>query len=654
MPAFNEAATIVGVLDDLIDRVDRVVIVNDGSTDDTGPIVDRWAANQPKATVIHFPENRGLSAALRAGWNRVGDMLAAGELRPDDVAFSIDADGQHEPAAIDGMIDHLVENDCDCVIGMRDLGYHGRYKRIGNHVMTLIARACGGFRFEDVESGYRVFRIGPLLEAQQYYEGYKYSETVEVAVILARLGYKVCNSYPVAIPVARTRTRLSDAAIDAICMPLAWYRLACVRNVPRQYWPTTLMWAAPAVLVATAVALLATLAHPFYLGDDSAQSYAHVWYISQTVFEHHHLTLRMSVLEDGKALLFPYAFIPWVGAAIVYPLLGDWGVTLVFVAGVVAMLFALRWFRPAFANPVLLALFLVNPLLWNGITQFQMPTFWAFALAFLGMGFFERKRPVVATSLLAAAVVAHPMMGAGAIAVYAAFEWIRTRTAPWRFVRVGAAALVVGSPAVVMLLSTPLVAEARPLIVAASTLDNVRRLSVLLLALLLPALGDRLWRYQHTVFGTGVAATAALMFLVPPSGLWQESSPQFAGYLQQAPVEQRVSYRVMVQNNREDGMVEFLKAKAVLSNEFFTESEHRQKFHSLDSYECMLATRHVGHVVMTKGYLKRYGGSELSRLAELEQAGRAQQEYSGPDGVVAYRVMPRSELAKGSLRECRL
>ncbi len=225
MPAFNEAATIVGVLDNLVDRVDRLVIVDDGSVDETGALVDAWATGREGVSVIHFPANRGLSAALRAGWDHVRQLVAEGAVSPEDVAFSIDADGQHEPQAVEGMIRHLVDNDLDCVIARRDLSYHTGYKQFGNRVMTWIGRFSGGFKFEDIESGYRVFRIGPLLHAQQYYRGYKYSETVEVAVILSRLGYRMCNSYSVTIPVARTRTRLYDAMVDAVCMPLSWYRL---------------------------------------------------------------------------------------------------------------------------------------------------------------------------------------------------------------------------------------------------------------------------------------------------------------------------------------------------------------------------------------------------------------------------------------------
>jgi len=254
MPAYNEASTITGVLDDLIGRVDHLVIVDDGSVDGTGPIVDAWAAGRAGVSVVHFPANRGLSAALRAGWNAVRELVTRGAVSTEDVAFSIDADGQHEPAAVDGMIQHLVDNDLDCVIARRDLSYHTGYKQFGNRVMTWIGRASGGFRFEDIESGYRVFRIGPLLDAQQYYRGYKYSETVEVAVILTRLGYRICNSYPVAIPVARTRTRLFDAAVDAACMPLSWYRLSIYQRTESTWLRTFASWAPVAIATLPAIA----------------------------------------------------------------------------------------------------------------------------------------------------------------------------------------------------------------------------------------------------------------------------------------------------------------------------------------------------------------------------------------------------------------
>jgi peptidoglycan/xylan/chitin deacetylase (PgdA/CDA1 family) len=63
------------------------------------------------------------------------------------------------------------------------------------------------------------------VHALEFYSGYQYSETVEVAVVLCQLGYKVRNDHLVPVPVARSRTRLRDAAIDLAVIPVAAARV---------------------------------------------------------------------------------------------------------------------------------------------------------------------------------------------------------------------------------------------------------------------------------------------------------------------------------------------------------------------------------------------------------------------------------------------
>jgi hypothetical protein len=81
----------------------------------------------------------------------------------------------------------------------------------------------------DVESGYRVFRAAALADALRYYRGYRYSETVEVAVVLCRLGYRVGNDVPVPVPVVRSRTRIRDAVIDVVMIVVASFRVVVRR-----------------------------------------------------------------------------------------------------------------------------------------------------------------------------------------------------------------------------------------------------------------------------------------------------------------------------------------------------------------------------------------------------------------------------------------
>ena len=105
--------------------------------------------------------------------------------------------------------------------------------------MSAWATLWSGQRFYDVESGYRVFRAGPLGEATRYYEGYRYSETVELAMILPRLGYKFGNNHLVPVPIYRSNTRMKDVIIDLIAMPCAWWRVMTQRDRPagiRERW----------------------------------------------------------------------------------------------------------------------------------------------------------------------------------------------------------------------------------------------------------------------------------------------------------------------------------------------------------------------------------------------------------------------------------
>lgn len=644
MPAYNEAPTIEGVLDDLYPRIDRLVIVDDGSADATPAIVDRWAAGRDNVTVIHFPENRGLSAALRAGWEAVRAMLERGEVAADDVAFSIDADGQHEPAALDGMIAHLVKTDAACVIGRRDLGYHTPYKKIGNAAMTWIGRLSGGHRFEDIESGYRVFRIGPLLEAQEFYRGYKYSETVEVAVILSRLGYRVDNSYPIAIPVARTRTRLYDAAVDAVCMPLSWYRLASWKEIPQAKRGQLALIVPVLVVLLSVAALVMMLAKVIYLGDDSAQSYAHVWYLHRALFTLHEWPWHISQLEGGVAVMFPYGIIPWLPDALVYPVVGDWAVTASMVIGVVLLVAGALYWQPRLRNPLLCAIFLLNPLLWNGITQFQITTMWAFAFFFFAAARLARGHRGQAGVLFALSIASHPMMGIGAMGVLTAWEWVRRRRLPNELVAVEAVAAVVASPAIFLFVSVPLLRDASHGIVALSFLDNLRRLSIPLLALLLPAASQWVFKRQALVVGVAAAATAGALVWLPPSGLWQTSQPRFAGYLAAHPVEAGATYRVLTSNNHEDGMYQFMEAGANLSGEFFTEAEHREHWSNVTTYACFLAQNQVTNVVVSSEYERTFRESELGALKALAARGSASQQYSGSDAI-AYTVTPQTACA---------
>src|SRR6266567_2495708 len=145
--------------------------------------------------MLSFDDNRGMSAAYYLAFTDLRQRLATGEIGDDDLIYTVDADGQHELSVLDELI------------VQRDLSTYPIYKRAGNWVMSSWASLWAGHRLRDVESGYRIFRAAALADALDYYQGYKYSETVEVAVVLCRLGYRVRNDVMVPVPTFRSRTR---------------------------------------------------------------------------------------------------------------------------------------------------------------------------------------------------------------------------------------------------------------------------------------------------------------------------------------------------------------------------------------------------------------------------------------------------------------
>jgi len=227
VPAYNEEPTVASVLAVLYPLVDELVVVDDGSTDATRAEITSWLPDGGHARLLTFDRNRGLSAAYYLAFTDLRDRLRRGELHSDDLVFTVDADGQHDLAAFEELQRIIVTQDLDALLVQRDLSTYPRYKQLGNSLMSWWAtRWSDGVDLRDVESGYRVFRLGALAHALDFYRGYRYSETVEVAIVLSRLGYAVRNDVLVPVPVFRSRTRMKDVVIDLCAIPAAAARVA--------------------------------------------------------------------------------------------------------------------------------------------------------------------------------------------------------------------------------------------------------------------------------------------------------------------------------------------------------------------------------------------------------------------------------------------
>lgn len=152
IPARNEADTIGEVVTRVREYVSDVMVIDDGSTDDT-----RERALQAGAAVISHPLNRGVGAALRTGYRVALEKKA-------DFIIQIDGDFQHDPTYIPELLEKA--HTFDLVIGSRFLNpSHKNYnvtRRSGIRFFSWVANVLGSLTVSDVTSGYRCYRAPAL------------------------------------------------------------------------------------------------------------------------------------------------------------------------------------------------------------------------------------------------------------------------------------------------------------------------------------------------------------------------------------------------------------------------------------------------------------------------------------------------------------
>ena len=136
IPAFNEEGTVGDIVRRALNYVDEVVVVDDGSTDGTSEV-----AADAGAEVVKHRRNIGVLKAVGSGFER-----ARGE-----ILITLDADGQHDPADIPRLIEPILNNQADLVMGRRPSLPH-----FSERIITALTRLrvdCG-----DASTGFRAIR----------------------------------------------------------------------------------------------------------------------------------------------------------------------------------------------------------------------------------------------------------------------------------------------------------------------------------------------------------------------------------------------------------------------------------------------------------------------------------------------------------------
>lgn len=170
--AYNEEKTIAEILSAIeavnlgTDFKKEVIIVDDGSTDATRSILEKYAA---KYKIFHHQKNRGKGAALRTGLSKsAGDFI-----------IIQDADSEYDPQDYPKLLKPLIEGRADVIFGSRFIGsephrvlYFWHYA--GNKILTTISNMLTNLNLTDMETGYKAFtrmaidKILPKLRSNRF------------------------------------------------------------------------------------------------------------------------------------------------------------------------------------------------------------------------------------------------------------------------------------------------------------------------------------------------------------------------------------------------------------------------------------------------------------------------------------------------------
>jgi len=137
-------------------------------------------------------------------------------------------------------------------------------------------------------------------------------------------------------------------------------------------------------------------------------------------------------------------------------------------------------------------------------------------------------------------------------------------------------------------------------------------------------------------------------------GLNHNSNPFYGDFVRSPEFDRSLTYRVLEPNDRENGAYQLIKNGAVLGQEFFDQSQFRLWWDTPEMYTCFLGAKKIDVVLLEKDYIRKFNRNEHTRLAELEQQGKAKLIYQDPAGrFTAYDV--RDARTEGvSLDDCRL
>lgn len=186
IPTYNNGGTILKVVEEVSHYINDIIVVNDGSTDDTTKLLQTTTAN-----VTSHTENRGKGCALVTGFRKAKEMGYTH-------AITIDADGQHFASDIPKFLDALENHRNSIVVGCRNLTEENmpRGNTFANKFSNFWFRLQTAIDLQDTQSGYRLYPLAELRGLSWITS--RYEAELELLVFAAWAGVSI-DSVPVRV-----------------------------------------------------------------------------------------------------------------------------------------------------------------------------------------------------------------------------------------------------------------------------------------------------------------------------------------------------------------------------------------------------------------------------------------------------------------------
>lgn len=209
IPCLNEADTLEVALNDLpkhIDGVDEIeiLIINDGSTDNTVEVAKKWGVNH----VVSFPRNKGLAKGFMAGLDACIRLGA-------DIIVNTDADNQYYGSDIEKLIRPILDGKAEIVIGERpidDTEHFSPLKKKLQHLGSFVVRKASNTDIPDAPSGFRAYSREAALHTNVINN---YTYTLETIVQAGREGLAI-TSVPIRTNPELRKSRLFHSMFEYV------------------------------------------------------------------------------------------------------------------------------------------------------------------------------------------------------------------------------------------------------------------------------------------------------------------------------------------------------------------------------------------------------------------------------------------------------